>query len=116
MASFDNVVTPYLLPKGTYKRNTSEPLTDSVDAEASTSFGWMPASPPFRNVSLQLKALSNDSNVAADACTTLPHDTPNLSGYAVLIRLGGCDATMKVAHAVARNADNVVFYADDNSG
>lgn len=116
MASFDNVVTPFLLPKAFYKETPSEANTERMGARASIAFGWVPSYPYFKNVSLQVKALSNDSSVTGDACTTLPDETTDLSGYAVLIRLGGCAANVKAEHAMAFNADYLVFYADDTSG
>lgn len=116
VASFDNVVTPFLLPKGFYKETSSESSTDVTDAKAPTAFGWMPSYPYFQNISLPLKATSNDSSVVADACTTLPDDTTDLSGHAVLIRLGGCAASIKAANAMAFNAEYIVFYADATSG
>lgn len=116
VASFDNVVTPFLLPKAFYKEYASEPGHVRADLTASAAFGWMPSFPSFQNVSLRLKALSNDSSVAADACTALPNDTTDLSGFAILIRLGGCAAAVKAANAMAMNAGYIVFYADDTSG
>lgn len=116
MASFDNVVTPFLLPKAFYKETPSELNTERTDARSSIAFGWVPSYPYFRNVSLKVKALSNDSSVAADACTALPDDTTDLSGYAFLIRLGGCAANVKAEHAMAFNANYLVFYADNTSG
>lgn len=116
VASFDNVVTPRLLPVAFYKHLVSGSQTDSTDAHQHIDFAWQPSYPYFLNVSLPLIALSNDSTVTADACTPLPSDTPDLSGYAVLIRLGGCDETVKVANALDRKAVNIVFYADESSG
>lgn len=116
VASFDNAVTPLILPKAFYRESPSESNTESMAPRTSKAFGWMPSYPYFQNISLQLKALSNDSSVVADACTTLPDGTTDLSGHAVLIRLGGCAAKVKVANAMAFNADYIVFYADDTSG
>lgn len=114
VASFDNVVTPSLLPKAFYRTSAMEPQTADTDAHKGTAFGWQPSFPSFKNVSLPLLALSNNSNVIADACKTLPEDTPDLSQYAVLVRLGGCNAQVKVEHIVAKNAANIIFYATDN--
>ncbi|CAN8097841.1 unnamed protein product [Discula destructiva] len=116
VASFDNTVTPKLLPTALYEESAKHSQTDNADSHGKTGFGWQPSYPFFRNVSLPLMALSNDTTVTADACATLPGDTPDLSQYAVLIRLGGCDANVKVANAVAKKAANIVFYADESSG
>lgn len=109
-------MTPFLLPKAFFTETPSGPNTEEKDTRASVAFGWVPSYPYFKNVTLKVKALSNDSSVAADACTTLPDDTTDLSGYAVLIRLGGCAANVKAEHVMAFNADYLVFYADGTSG
>lgn len=109
VASFDNIVTPYLAPKATC-------ITSSFPggSRTNTSFGWVPGTPrPFDNVSLPLKALSNDTSVVSDACNDLPHDTPDFSGYALLIRLGGCETAQKAQNVYRKKAHYVVFYADD---
>lgn len=107
VASFDNVVTPNLLPMAFYQ--TSAEIA-GIDAGKGTGFGWEPSFPYFLNVSLPLIALSKDPQVSNDACTTLPENTPDLSQYAVLIRLGGCDPYVKARNAIAKNAANIVFY------
>lgn len=104
------------MPKAFYKETPSKSDTERTNARAPIAFGWMPSYPYFRNVTLKVKALSNDSSIAADACTALPDDTTDLSGYAVLIRLGGCAANVKAEHAIAFNADYIVFYADATGG
>lgn len=108
VASFDNIVTPFLVPKATYTTSTPEgPPTNS-------SFGWLPGSPyAFGNISLPLKALSNDTSVESDACSEISTDTPGLSGYAVLIRLGGCKTAQKAQNAYTKGARYIVFYAED---
>lgn len=116
VASFDNSVTPNLLPTAFYKVSGQGSPADDADASKGTAFAWMPSYPEFHNVSLPLWALSNNSGAVADACTKLPDDTPDLSKYAVLIRLGGCDAMQKVKHALAKNIAKIVFYADESSG
>lgn len=114
VASFDNVVTPNLLPKAFYRTGAKGTQFADFDERKGTAFGWEPSFPYFLNVSLPLIALSNDSKVTGDACKRLPTDTPDLSRYAVLIRLGGCDPRVKAKNAVANGAANIVFYATDN--
>lgn len=117
VASFDNIVTPWLAPRAQYIEST-QGIHDFEDQSTPvTYFGWVPGFPvAFGNVSLPLKALSNDTSSPADACAPLPDDTPDLSGCAVLIRLGGCDAGQKAKNAMVHNADQILFYADDNEG
>lgn len=111
MASFDNAVTPNLLPKAVYRATAKESHIADISAQKGVSFGWEPSFPYFLNVTLPLLALSNDSSVPADACKKLPEDTPDLAKYAVLIRLGGCDAHIKALNVIAKGAANIVFYA-----
>ena len=64
VASFDNVITPMLLPKGTYtvKSSSSEASADN-DTIVSTAFGWLPGYPSFGDVTSPLWAVSHNSSV-----------------------------------------------------
>lgn len=78
-----------------------------------TAFGWVPGYPfAFKNISLPLTALSNDSSTTADACSPLPDSTPDLSEYVVLVGLGGCDISKKTRNVMARNANYILFYSE----
>ncbi|KAK2613166.1 hypothetical protein N8I77_000093 [Diaporthe amygdali] len=103
VASFDNSEYPELLTEGTY--TTSE-------ANSSTPFGWVASSVPFGNVTLPLWAVSNTTTVVDDACSALPADTPDLSGYIVLIRRGTCTFATKANNAAAFGAQYILFYAN----
>lgn len=117
VASFDNIVTPWLAPRAHYVESIQSPHNDYNQSTQSTFFGWVPGHPlGFGNISLPLKALSNDTSNPADACASLPDNTPDLSGSAVLIRLGGCDAAQKAKNLMAHNADQILFYANENEG
>ncbi|KAG8963821.1 hypothetical protein FRC00_004913 [Tulasnella sp. 408] len=59
-------------------------------------------------------ATSQDTKVDADACSSLPDSTPDLSKYVVLIRGGGCGVDDKVANVKAYGAKYVLFYNDLN--
>ncbi|KUI69776.1 Minor extracellular protease vpr [Cytospora mali] len=114
VASFDNVVTPSLLSKGTYyvKGSTSEASSDK-DTTKSIPFGWLPGSPYFENITLPLWATSHNSSVEDDACSRLPANTPDLSNHIVLVRLGGsCDSNKKAENVAAFGAQYILFYAD----
>lgn len=116
VASFDNAVTPHLLPKAFFTQSEmGSQSSDGTNPNARSAFAWMPSYPAFRNITLPLISLSNDSNVTSDACKALPASTVDLSDYAVLIRLGGCDPRVKAINALGKNAANIVFYASDNS-
>ncbi|KAG8157877.1 hypothetical protein KVR01_012149 [Diaporthe batatas] len=105
VASFDNSQSPQLLSEGTY--TTSE-------ANTSDTFGWVASSIPFPNVTLPLWAVSNTTTVVDDACSPLPADTPDLSGYIVLIRRGTCTFASKANNVAAFGAQYVLFYANSD--
>lgn len=117
VASFDNIITPYLAPKAHYTLKAKNGSHADIDATAANlPFGWIPNFPQgFSNITLPLMALSNSSDTPAEACSPLPTDTPDLSEHAVLVRLGGCDAVKKVWNLLEFNAVNIIFYADDTS-
>lgn len=104
VASFDNWEYPQLLYGATYSIGST--------SNTSSEFGWAAGYPAFGNVSLPLWATSNDSTTAADACDALPADTPDLSGYVVLIRRGTCTFVQKATNAAAYGAQYVLFYAN----
>ena len=53
--------------------------------------------------------------VANDACDPLPADTPDLSGYAVLIRRGTCTFVSKLANVAAKGARVALIYNNGGS-
>lgn len=114
VASFDNLVYPLLLAEGTYTTDSSN-ATSSNSTANGTEFGWYPSSPQFGNVTLPLWAVSNTSDNAADACEALPADTPDLSGYIVLIRRGTCTFVSKAQNAAAYGAQYIMFYANTDA-
>ncbi|KAK3988980.1 subtilisin-like serine protease, partial [Cladorrhinum sp. PSN332] len=59
---------------------------------------------------LPIVPLSLDTTNAADACDTLPDDTPDLSKWIVLIRRGGCYFSVKQANAAKFGAKRILFY------
>lgn len=103
VASFDAWDYPAFLVGGFY--NTSEEATEE-------SFGWSEGYPAFGTVSLPLWATSNDTTTETDACDALPADTPDLSGYIVLIRRGTCTFVSKAENAAAYGAKYAMFYAN----
>ncbi|KAF7315418.1 Pyrolysin [Mycena indigotica] len=64
------------------------------------------------NGTLPLYATSKTSDVADDACNSnpLPADTPDLSGFVVLVRRGTCNFTEKLANVAAHGAKVVLIY------
>lgn len=105
MASFDSWEFPALLSDGTC-------TIGSTSNGSSGTFGWTTGDPAFGNVSLPLWATSNDTTVEADACDALPSDTPDLSGYIVLIRRGTCTFVEKASNAAAYGAQYIMFYGN----
>ncbi|KAI1496895.1 peptidase S8/S53 domain-containing protein [Biscogniauxia marginata] len=101
IASIDNEVTPLL-------------LTDSyftIEGGEQQQFGYAVGEPSeWADVSLPLWAPSFDITDPATACTPLPDDTPDLSGYIVLIRRGTCTFVQKATYAAQFGAKYVLFY------
>jgi hypothetical protein len=64
---------------------------------------------------LPIYATSNDPTVNDDACETLDKDTPDLSGYLVLIRRGGCSLDIKEENAVQKGARFIWIYNTPNT-
>lgn len=54
--------------------------------------------------------LSQDKNIANDGCLPLPDNTPDLSGYLVLVRRGTCTFQTKENNVVNYGAKYVWFY------
>lgn len=109
VSSFDNVKTPYVLYKGSYSTNSSS--SGPCSAPKSESFGWLPSYHKFENLTLPLWATSHNTSVEDDACSSLPADTPDLSGFIVLIRMSRiCDTADQMYSASAFNAQYFLFY------
>jgi subtilisin family serine protease len=101
IASVDNTQAPAILLNASY----------SVANATSASFGWTAGSPSaWGNISLPLWSVNYNTSDHANACTALPDDTPDLSGYLVLIRRGSCTFVQKVENVVAKGAKYVMFY------
>ncbi|CAA9967188.1 minor extracellular protease vpr [Pyrenophora teres f. maculata] len=106
VGSYDNTYFPTVWSNASYK----------VDHSPPRPFTWTVGDPAgWPNLSLPLLALSYDVNNSDDGCATLPSDTPNLSGYIVLLRRGNCDFSTKAANAVARGAQYIMFYSNSPS-
>ncbi|KAI1384410.1 subtilisin-like protein [Hypoxylon trugodes] len=101
IASIDAEVTPLLLTDSFFAINNG----------TQQQFGYALGEPgEWANVSLPLWAPSYDITDTAQACAPFPDDTPNLSGYIVLIRRGTCTFVEKATNAAAFGAKYVLFY------
>jgi hypothetical protein len=100
IASVDNVMTPSMLSNGSFSVNgTSQP------------FGFTSGEPgEWGNVSLPLWTGNFNTSEPADGCDPYPDGTPDLSGHIVLVRRGTCAFVDKVAYAVSKGAEYVMFY------
>ncbi|KAH7096447.1 subtilisin-like protease [Auriculariales sp. MPI-PUGE-AT-0066] len=58
---------------------------------------------------LPIYATSTDLTIKNDGCEALPDSTPDLSGFATVIRRGTCNFTVKIANAVAKGAKLVII-------
>ncbi|XDG01408.1 hypothetical protein ABKA04_001023 [Annulohypoxylon sp. FPYF3050] len=107
IASIDNEVTPLLLTQSNF-------TIDSGDSEV---FGYALGEPAeWANVSLPLWTPSFDITDAAQACDALAEDTPDLSGYIVLIRRGTCTFIEKATNAAQYGAKYVLYYNNVQPG
>ncbi|KAI1413582.1 subtilisin-like protein [Hypoxylon sp. FL1857] len=101
IASIDSEVTPLLLTDSNF----------TIDGGELQEFGYALGDPSeWANVSLPLWAPSFNITDPAQACEALAEDTPDLSGYIVLIRRGTCTFVEKATNAVQFGAKYVMFY------
>lgn len=107
IASIDNSITPELLVNATYTARGGN----------SGSFGFATGQPgAWGNVSLPLFAISRNTSVPADGCSPLSASTPDLSGYAVLVRRGTCTFAQKLSNVAKAGARHVIVYNNVASG
>lgn len=107
IASVVNTLVPQNLTVSSYTVGSSDNTT-------SEDFAWQVGS---KNTSIpwagtyQVYATSRDSNVTNDACQPLPVDTPDLSSYVVLVRLGSeCRYEDQAQNLGDRGAKHIMFY------
>ncbi|RDW83274.1 hypothetical protein BP5796_04765 [Coleophoma crateriformis] len=101
VGSIDNVNAPAILYKIVYTIDSGPP----TDAWYALGFFG-----DFGDITVPIYAVTLDTTIVADACTALPADTPDLSGYLVLIRRGVCSFDVKIANVMAFGAKRVMFY------
>ena len=101
IASVDNIVAPAFLSNATF----------SVNNGTGKDFGYTAGSPAnWTNVSLPLWSVGFNPEDPANGCDPFPADTPDLSGYIVLIRRGTCTFVQKATNAVRKGAKYVMIY------
>lgn len=101
IASFDNTQSPALLVTANY----------TVDGGAETEFGYALGDPgDWAGVNLPLWTASFNTTDPAGGCDAYPADTPDLSGYIVLVRRGTCTFVQKATNAAAFGAKYILFY------
>ncbi|ETS76666.1 hypothetical protein PFICI_12053 [Pestalotiopsis fici W106-1] len=101
IASFDNVESPALLTVSNY----------TVDGGSIEKFGYAAGEPSdWAGVNLPLWTASYNTSDTAGGCDAYPTDTPDLSGYVVLIRRGTCTFVQKATNAAAYGAKYILFY------
>ncbi|KAF5371300.1 hypothetical protein D9758_004263 [Tetrapyrgos nigripes] len=64
---------------------------------------------------LPIFATSNDTTVVDDACNPLPDDTPDLSGFLVVVRRGTCSFVQKLQNIADKGGKLTLIY-DNGSG
>jgi subtilisin family serine protease len=101
VASFVNTNSPTLLYNSVY----------TVDGGEDVEFGYTPGSPSdWEGVNLPLWAPSFEVLDPAGGCDPYPEDTPDLSGYIVLIRRGSCTFVQKAQNAADHGAQYIMLY------
>ncbi|KAF4554958.1 Subtilase-like protein 1 [Elsinoe fawcettii] len=101
IASVDNTQAPTVLLNATF----------TVNNGSGDSFGWTQGNPAaWGNVTLPLWSVNYDTADPANACNPLPDDTPDLSGYVVLVRRGSCTFVQKVTNIAAKGGKYIMFY------
>ncbi|KAM0344971.1 hypothetical protein ACHAPU_006849 [Fusarium lateritium] len=106
IASYDNSDYISLLNISHYTVNGS---SDSV------GFGMTAGTPAaWKNVTLPLWAPNLDTTVTNGGCDPYPADTPDLSGYIVLVRRGTCTFVQKAQNAAKAGAKYFLVY--NNAG
>ncbi|ROV99042.1 hypothetical protein VMCG_06618 [Cytospora schulzeri] len=107
IASVDNIVTPQIFKTASYM----------VEGGLNEPFGYAPGVPnAWLNVTLPLWAVSFNTTDPSVACSPLSSQSPNLSGYVVLVRRGACDFDQKLRNLVAKGAHHVLFYNNQSTG
>ncbi|KAI0138502.1 subtilisin-like protein [Hypoxylon sp. NC0597] len=101
IASIDNEVTPLLLTDSNF----------TIDGGEQQEFGYALGDPSeWANISLPLWTPSFDITDPAQGCEAFAENTPDLSGYIVLIRRGTCTFVEKATNAAQFGAKYVMFY------
>ncbi|KAF7553963.1 hypothetical protein G7046_g6947 [Stylonectria norvegica] len=101
IASFDNTKSLALLSLSHY----------SVNGSKQEEFGYTPGEPAaWDDVKLPLWSPSYDITAPDAGCDAYPANTPDLSGYIVLIRRGTCTFVQKAQNAANAGAKYIMVY------
>lgn len=92
--------------------NTQLPAINAVLSDGHAPVPYFSLRPFPVTTSLPIYATSKDITVANDACNALPSSTPNLAGYVVVIRRGGCAIVDKLKNAAAKGGKYFFIYND----
>ncbi|KAG6107516.1 hypothetical protein E4U13_006917 [Claviceps humidiphila] len=104
VASYDNLDAPFISLHSSYQ----------IDNGSKMDFLYANGDASTWGVSMPLYATSLDSGVADDACKPLPDNTPDLSKYITLVRRVGCKFSDKLNNLVAKGAQYIMFYNDED--
>ncbi|KAF4463401.1 Minor extracellular protease vpr [Fusarium albosuccineum] len=102
IASYDNTDSVSLLNISHYTVNGSSDKI-AFGSTAGTPAAW-------GNVTLPLWAPSYDTTIANGGCDPYPSNTPDLSGYIVLVRRGTCRFVQKAQNAADAGAKYILLY------
>ncbi|KAI1141381.1 subtilisin-like protein [Hypoxylon sp. FL0543] len=102
VGSFDNTELPILYLGGTF----------TVDNSSAKTFGWWSGSPSYTNLSLPLWGIDCHVVGSSVPCSPLPDDTPDLSGYLVLLsKTTFCSYETVAQNVAAKGAKYIMFYS-----
>lgn len=107
VGNVENTLAPVIMAAGAFSVG---------DDEATEKFGIYWGSPAFpENLTLPLWSVS--SAIGAAACSALPDDTPDLSGYVVLVGISvenGCIPETQAGNIAAKGGQYILYYSLKN--
>ncbi|KAI8965200.1 subtilisin-like protein [Daldinia sp. FL1419] len=114
-ASGKNVLTVGAAEPGAFPAQAFSADFKSDGQSNKTQIAYIPTSDFFPDtiVGWPIKPASLNASIEDDACSPLPANTTNFTETIALVRIGGCDISVKHANVASLGAEYVLFYNDD---
>ncbi|KAI1394404.1 subtilisin-like protein [Hypoxylon trugodes] len=114
-ASGKNVITVGAAEPGAFPAQAFSADFDLDGQSNKTQIAYIPSSDFFPNTILDwpIKPVTLNSSVENDACSPLPTDTTSFNGTVALVRIGGCDTSLKHTNLATFGAQYILFYNND---